>query len=202
MSLNYPIRINKYLAYTGVASRREADALIADGKVQINGKKAEMGQQVAEDDEVTVLGKTKEKKYFAYYKGAGIISHSPTADEVDIATKIKVDYGLTDVFPIGRLDKSSEGLILLTNDGRLTGPLLDPERSNEKEYEVTVDKPVTGMFLKQMQRGVSIEGYVTKPAVTTKHPKNNKKFTIVLTEGQETSDPQNVRSTRLSSTGT
>lgn len=179
------MRINKYLAHTGVASRREADQLITAGGVLVNGKKAEMGQQVNESDTVEVVGITKKKQYFAYYKGRGVISHSPSENEVDIATRIKKDYGLSDVAPIGRLDKDSEGLIILSNDGRITGPLLDPASGQEKEYDVAVDKPINNFFIKHMSAGVDIEGYTTKPAVVTPHQNNQKRFSVVLTEGKK-----------------
>lgn len=179
------MRINKYLAHTGVASRREADELVAEGKVKINGKKAEMGQQVQTGDNVEVVGKTKTKTYLAYYKGRGIITHSPAENEVDIAARLARDYGITHVAPVGRLDKDSEGLIILSDDGRITGPLLDPESGHEKEYEVTVDKAISGMFQRAMTNGVEIEGYRTKPAHITPHTKNDKRFTIVITEGKK-----------------
>lgn len=178
------MRLNKYLAQQGTASRREADALIEQGIVLINGKKAVLGQKVEKDDVVTLKGDTKEKKYLAYYKGRGIITHSPEGDEIDIVTQLKRDHKVEGVYPVGRLDKDSEGLLLLTNDGRVTGPLLDPEAHHEKEYEVTVDKPVNGYFLKQLEHGVNIEGYLTKPATATKLP-HKLKFTLILTEGKK-----------------
>lgn len=179
------MRLNKYLAHEGVASRREADTLIEAGKVFINGRKAVIGQKVNEGDKVEVKGKTKEKKYLAYYKGRGIITHSPGADETDIATRLKNDYNLTDVYPVGRLDKDSEGLIILTNDGRITGPLLDPEAEHEKQYEVQVDKAVNNLLINNIQRGVDIEGYMTKPAHAEKNPRSDTRLTIVLTEGKK-----------------
>jgi len=179
------MRLNKYLAHTGVASRREADELIASGKVRVNGKKALIGQPVVETDDVQVIGKTKAKSYYAYYKGRGVITHSPSAGEVDIAMRVAKDYGIDHVSPVGRLDKDSEGLIILSNDGRITGPLLDPEAKHEKEYDVLVDKPVTGMFTKLMTHGVDIEGYQTKPATVVASKKNNLRFTITLTEGKK-----------------
>lgn len=179
------MRINKYLAHTGVASRREADELVTKGKVLINGQKAEMGQQVTEADSVEVVSKTKPKTYLAYYKGRGIITHSPSANEVDIAGRLAKDFGITHVSPVGRLDKDSEGLIILSNDGRITGPLLDPEAGHEKEYDVSVDKKVSGMFLRALQNGVYIEGYRTKPAKVRSHDRNDKRFNIVLTEGKK-----------------
>ncbi len=178
------MRLNKYLAQQGTASRREADALIEQGIVLINGKKAVLGQKVEKDDVVTLKGDTKEKKYLAYYKGRGIITHSPEGDEIDIVTQLKRDHKVEGVYPVGRLDKDSEGLLILTNDGRVTGPLLDPEAHHEKEYEVTVDKPVNGYFLKQLEHGVNIEGYLTKPATATKLP-HKLKFTLILTEGKK-----------------
>jgi len=179
------MRINKYLAHTGVASRREADVLIAAGKVTINGKKAEMGQTMQEQDKVAVVGKTKATSYYAYYKGRGVITHSPADHETDIATRLANDYGITHVSPIGRLDKDSEGLMILSNDGRITGPLLDPESDNEKEYEVLVDKNVSGMFRRAMEAGVDIEGYRTKKAVVVASTKNEKRFNLIITEGKK-----------------
>ncbi|MCD5381327.1 MAG: pseudouridine synthase [Candidatus Pacebacteria bacterium] len=179
------MRINKYLAHTGVASRREADELITKNKVQINGEAAVMGQQVNENDKVNVLGKTKAKSYLAYYKGRGIITHSPASHETDIATRLAKDYGISHVSPIGRLDKDSEGLMIISNDGRITGPLLDPESDHEKEYDVMVDKRVSGMFVRAMTAGVDIEGYRTKPAKVTASTKNDKRFSIILTEGKK-----------------
>lgn len=183
--MEFPIRLNKYLAHTGVASRREADDLISKGKVQINGLKAVMGQPVNENDKVSVLGKTKAKSYYAYYKGRGVITHSPGEGETDIAMRLAKDYGLTHVNPIGRLDKDSEGLMILSNDGRITGPMLDPENNKEKEYDVLVDKPLSGMFKRSMEAGVDIEGYRTKPATITANPKNDKRFSLVITEGKK-----------------
>ena len=161
MEINFPVRINKYIALQKIASRREADTLIQDQKVRINGKLAELGDQVHKDDVVEVVGNTPLKHYLAYYKGRGIITHSPDENETDIAEKLLTDYGLSDIHPIGRLDKDSEGLILLSNDGRITGPLLDPNNDVEKEYEVTIDKPITQWFLRHMEQGVDIEGYTS-----------------------------------------
>jgi 23S rRNA pseudouridine2604 synthase len=178
------IRLNKYLADRGLASRREADALITAGKVTVNDKVATLGQKVTAADEVKVTG-TSPKTYLCYYKGRGIITHSPAAGEVDIVTRLKSDHGITGVSPIGRLDKDSEGLLILSDDGRLTKHLLDPDAHVEKEYEVTVDKPVTAFFLKAMAAGVDIEGYRTKRALVRAHPRNQKTFTIILTEGKK-----------------
>ncbi len=183
--MEFPIRINKYLAEQKIASRREADALIEKKQVQINGVPATLGQMVQKSDVVTLSGATKEYVYLAYYKGRGIITHSPEAHETDIATRLRDDYNLRNITPIGRLDKDSEGLIILTNDGRITAPLLAPASGHEKEYEVTVDKPVTGMFTKLMSHGVTIEGYRTKPATVVPHQSNQKRFYLTLTEGKK-----------------
>lgn len=177
------MRINKYIADAGIASRREADTLIERGKVFVNGVRATLGQQVTDDDTVEVENDSKQKQYLAYYKGRGVITHSPAESEVDIATKLKDDYGDLGVHPVGRLDKDSEGLLILSDDGRITGPLLDPDADHEKEYLVTVDKSVTGQFLKELERGVDIEGYQTKPATATKE--DDRRFRLVLTEGKK-----------------
>jgi len=179
------MRLNKYLAQEGIASRREADVLIEQGKILVNGKKAVVGQKVGEGDEVELVGQTKKKQYYAYYKGRGVITHSPAQHETDIAMRLKQDYGLTNISPIGRLDKDSEGLIILSNDGRITAPLLDPESKSEKEYEVLVDKNLSGMAQRLMSKGVDIEGYKTKPAKVVANPKNAKRFRIILTEGKK-----------------
>lgn len=179
------MRINKYLAHTGQASRREADELIKRKQVTINGHLAELGSQVNEADTVEITGKTPKKRYLAYYKGRGIIAHSPGEHETDIATRLKQDYSITDVSPIGRLDKDSEGLLILTNDGRITAPLLDSENDIEKEYTVTVDKNVRSGFQKLLELGVDIEGYRTKPARVIPSTKNSKRFNLVITEGKK-----------------
>ena len=185
------IRINKYLADQGLCSRREADTFIEKGKVFVNGKKATLGQQVNETDKVEVNGlKDSPKLYLAYYKGRGVITHSPAEHETDIMTKLLTDYpnqgDLKRVAPVGRLDKDSEGLIILTNDGRVTAPLLDPETKHEKEYHVTVDKTFNNFFIRHMSQGVDIEGYKTKPAeVTPTNSSAKKSFVIVLTEGKK-----------------
>ncbi len=181
------VRINKYLADQGIASRREADTLIERGLVLINGQKAFIGQKVGLKDTVAIKDgqALPDRVYLAYYKGRGIITHSPTATETDIASRLKTDYGLTDVYPVGRLDKDSEGLMILTNDGRVTGPLLSPDNGHEKEYEVEVDKPINGIILQKLERGVRIERYKTKPAKAVKHPKNRQRFTLTITEGKK-----------------
>ena len=163
------IRINKYLAEQGIASRREADKLIVAGKISINGKIAKLGDKIKADDQVTINNPTpKTYQYLAYYK--------PLGEE----TKERYQKNL---FPIGRLDKDSEGLLLITNDGRLTKKLLEPEMDHEKEYVVTVDKKVAGIDLKRMTEGMKIEDEQTKPARTEKI--NDTMFKVILTEGKK-----------------
>lgn len=184
--MDFPIRINKYLAEKGYSTRRGADALIESGVVFVNGKRALLGTKIEKGDSVEVRGAKKQSyEYILYYKPRGVITHSPSEHETDIAMQIKADHSIEGVFPVGRLDKDSEGLILLTNDGRITKRLLDPENDHEKEYEVLVDKRVTGAFLRNLAHGVSIEGYKTKPAVAIIDPRNEFKLRITLTEGKK-----------------
>ncbi len=182
--MEYPIRINKYLAARGVASRREADAMIAAKQILVNGKPAIIGQQITAADVVDISGQTVPKRYLAYYKPRGILTHSPGVGESDIAAEIAATFNLTAIHPIGRLDKDSEGLILLCDDGRVTGPLLDPDAQHEKEYEVVVDKPINNWFQKHMAEGVSIEGYKTKVAEIIPQ-KSQKRFNLIITEGKK-----------------
>ncbi len=178
------MRINKYLADKDIASRREGDLLIKEGKVFINGKKALLGAQVSETDIVEVRNNDKSNVYFAYNKPVGIVTSTPQGDEVDI---IHYTTFPTEVFPVGRLDKDSHGLIIMTNDGRVTKKLLDPESEHEKEYEVEVDDKITEDFIEHMSGGVEIETnkkakHFTKAADVTKI--GPKKFSIVLVEGK------------------
>jgi 23S rRNA pseudouridine2604 synthase len=184
--MDFPIRINKYIAHQGWASRREADGLIEKKAVLVNGTPATLGQMIDHNDTVTLAQKAeKQRLYYAYYKGRGIISHSPDEHETDIATKLHDQHGITGVYPVGRLDKDSEGLIILTNDGRVTGPLLSPDSGFEKEYDLILDKPINHWFTKHIAAGVRIEGYITKPATITTHPENPKRCRITLTEGKK-----------------
>lgn len=179
-----PIRINKRMAELGLCSRREADKLLEEGVVFVDGVRGVLGQKVAPSAQIEIRKNVaKDKVYLAYYKGRGIITHSPAEHETDIATRLEADYGLTDVYPIGRLDKDSEGLLIITNDGRLTAPLLAPENGVEKDYEVEVDKNVTDGFLEKMRNGVTIEGYRTKRADAKRL--STQKFLLTLTEGKK-----------------
>lgn len=177
----YPMRINKYLAHKGVATRRGADELIARGKVLINGRVAVLGDKVEESDTVEMRGATSTKKflYYAYHKPIGVITHSPQRGEKDIKQSIALP---NDVFPVGRLDKDSSGLIILTNDGRVTDRLLSPAHEHDKEYRVRTSEPLRESFKKSMEKGVNIEGYLTAPCVVRKT--GPKSFNITLTEGK------------------
>ncbi len=185
--MEFPIRINKYLAEKGLATRRGADALIEAGKVTVNGKLALIGQQIQATDRVVLKEDATKRhyRYAIYYKPRGIITHSPGENETDIATQVAHDHSVTGLFPVGRLDKDSEGLILLTDDGRVTKRLLEPQYDHEKEYTIVVDKKVTGAFLRKLTHGVNIEGYVTKTAVAVASPRNEYTFSLSLTEGKK-----------------
>lgn len=184
--MEFPIRINKYLAEKGLTTRRGADALINAGKVMVNGVRAVIGQQIGKDDTVILKENTKRShRYILYYKPRGVITHSPGPTETDIRTQIEHDHGVKELFPVGRLDKDSEGLILLTNDGRITKRLLEPQYDHEKEYSIVVDKRVTGAFLRKLERGVNIEGYLTKPAKAVGDARNEFTFSLSLTEGKK-----------------
>jgi len=178
----YPMRINKYLAKQGVATRRGADELVARGKVLINGRVAVLGDKVNKSDKVELRDKSAPKKllYYAYNKPVGVITHSPQLGEKDIKKSADLPK---DVFPIGRLDKDSSGLIILTNDGRVTDRLLNPEYEHDKEYRVRTSEPLRDSFKKFMEAGVDIEGYMTKPCIVRKT--GPKSFNITLTEGKK-----------------
>lgn len=159
------VRINKYMADHGISTRREADKLIAAGRVLVNGRKAVIGERISPNDEVTLKGhETANYVYLAYHKPRGVISHSPQNDEDEIPREVVLNDRTIKVFPIGRLDKDSSGLIILTNDGRITDRLLNPKYEHSKTYRVTVDKPVTNHLTKWLAQGVGIEGYKTLPA--------------------------------------
>lgn len=175
----YPMRINKYLAHKNYCTRREADSLITAGKVLINGKPAQLGDKVKETDNVEVRFRSKKHRYFAYNKPRGIITHSPEEGERDIRQSVP----LVGVFPVGRLDKDSSGLIILTDDGRITDKLLNPDFEHDKEYIVTTREELPANFKAKMEAGVNIEGYMTKPAqVKILGPK---RFSITLIEGKK-----------------
>ncbi|NLB44961.1 MAG: pseudouridine synthase [Clostridiaceae bacterium] len=176
------MRINKFLADSGRCSRREADQLVASGAVLIDGSVAQAGSRVLPGQTVTVSGEpvlqNADLVYLILYKPVGITCTTDTRRRDNI-----IDYlGYPQrVFPIGRLDRDSEGLIFLTNDGDIVNRILRAENHHEKEYRVTVDKPVTPEFLRQMASGVPILGTVTRPCRVTAESKYN--FRIVLTQG-------------------
>ena len=176
------MRINKYISETGVCSRREADQWIAAGRITINGITATLGSQVAEGDAVCIdgqpIGQKKSRIYIALNKPVGITCTS----EPHIKDNIVDFVGHTErIFPIGRLDKDSEGLILLTNNGDIVNEILRVENAHEKEYRVTVDRPITDAFINGMASGVSILGVRTKPCVVKRI--NPRCFSIILTQG-------------------
>lgn len=174
------IRINKYLAQHGIATRRDADKLISAGKVLINGKRAILGDKISEVDKVEVLGhKSKKLVYYAYNKPRGVITHSPQRGEKDVLTSSK----LRGVFPIGRLDKDSEGLLILTNDGRITDRLLSPDFNHEKEYIVKTRVPIKQFHMNVMQGGMELDGMKTKPCEAEILSEDS--FRIILTEGKK-----------------
>jgi 23S rRNA pseudouridine2604 synthase len=176
------MRLNKYISETGLCSRREADARIAAGRVTINGVVAVLGTQVKEGDVVCVdgqpVGGAQKHVYIALNKPVGVIC---TTDR-EIPGNITDFVGYPErIFPIGRLDKDSEGLILLTNNGDIVNEILRVENAHEKEYVVTVDRPVTRIFLDGMASGVRILGTVTLPCKVTRVGPAT--FRIVLTQG-------------------
>lgn len=182
----WPMRINKYLAHKGFSTRRGADELVERNKVLINGVLAKLGDKVNESDEVVVKnqgGKKKALLYYAYNKPRGVISHSPAEDEEDIKEAIAQFPELAGTFPVGRLDKDSSGLIILTNDGRITDRLLNPEYAHEKEYVVKTKERLRSGFAARMEAGIDIEGYQTKEAKVKMLGENV--FSITLTEGKK-----------------
>jgi 23S rRNA pseudouridine2604 synthase len=173
------MRINKYLAFKNYCTRREADTYVERGKVLINGKVALLGDKVNESDTVEVKFAPRTYRYFAYHKPRGIVTHSPEGKQ----TSIKESVPLLGVFPLGRLDRESHGLIILTDDGRITDDLLNPVHAHEKEYVVLVKEKLPSFFKMRMEEGVNIEGYMTKPAKV--EIMGEKKFGIRLTEGKK-----------------
>lgn len=177
-------RINKYLSEIGYCSRREADKLIEEGRVTINGKVPEMGTKIDPDDDVAVDGKLVSKPkddfvYIALNKPVGIVCTTDTRVEKNNIVDF-VNYPKR-IFPIGRLDKPSEGLIFLTNDGDMVNKILRARNNHEKEYIVTVNKPVTREFVQKMSNGVPVLDTVTRKCKVQKL--GPFEFKIVLTQG-------------------
>ena len=181
-----PKRLNKFISESGFCSRREADKLISANRVTINGEVPELGTKVMPGDKVAVDGKAiaampsnkSDRVYIAYNKPIGITCTTERHVKGNIIDAIKHKER---IFPIGRLDKPSEGLIFLTSDGDIVNKILRAENAHEKEYVVTVDKPISERFVSRMSRGVPILGTITKPCKVTMQSKFV--FRIILTQG-------------------
>ena len=178
------VRINKFLSQAGFCSRREADKFILDERVTINGIVAKMGEKIDPNDDISVDGERISKKpnkkiYIILNKPKGIVCTTDSGVEKNNI----IDYvnHPKRIFPIGRLDKTSEGLIFLTNDGDIVNKILRAKNKHEKEYHVTVDKPITHEFVQQMSKGVPILNTVTRPC-EIKRVKDYE-FKIILTQG-------------------
>lgn len=182
------MRINNYISSTGHCSRREADKLVQQKKVLVNGKVAQIGQNVEPSDVIKVNGKVikqkKENVYIALNKPVGITCTTERHIKGNIIDYINYPER---IFPVGRLDKPSEGLIILTSDGSIVNKILRSENNHEKEYMVTVNKDITNEFIDGMRNGVKIFNPVTNKYVVTKKCKinkvNNRTFKIILTQG-------------------
>lgn len=178
------LSLNKYISSTGFCSRREADEYIEQGRVTINGKTARSGSRVSDADRVEIDGEPlkKSKKpstlYIAFNKPVGITSTTDLKDRTNIISYINHPKR---IFPVGRLDKDSDGLILLTNDGDIVNKILRAGNYHEKEYIVMVDKPITPEFIEKMSNGVRILGQKTRPC--TVKQESQKRFRIILTQG-------------------
>ena len=177
-------RINKYLSEVGYCSRRAADKLIEQGRITINGVVPEVGTKVAPGDEVRANGKlvspsNEERVYIAFNKPIGIVCTTDIGVEKDNIISF-INYP-SRIFPIGRLDKPSEGLIFLTDDGDIVNKILRARNNHEKEYIVTVNKPITRDFVQKMSNGVPILDTVTRNCVVEKQGTNT--FKIILTQG-------------------
>lgn len=182
MSNENSISLNKFISSTGICSRREADKWIDAGRVKINDKTAQKGNRVFENDKVTVDGKPLKPKpkhiYIALNKPPGITSTTDLKDKDNIIDFVNHPKR---IFPIGRLDKPSSGLILLTNDGDIVNKILRAENNHQKEYIVSVNKPITDDFVMKMRKGVPILDTITKECYVKRL--NDKKFKIILTQG-------------------
>jgi 23S rRNA pseudouridine2604 synthase len=176
------VRLNKYISETGVCSRREADKWIEAGRVTLNGAPATLGHKVAQGDEVRIdgnlVGAKKKAIYIALNKPVGITCTT----EAHVQDNIVRFVGHSErIFPVGRLDKDSEGLILLTNDGDIVNEILRSENEHEKEYVVSVNRPITDLSLKMLASGVKIMGMTTKPCRVERVDAET--FRLVLTQG-------------------
>ena len=176
------MRLNKYLSDAGVCSRREADRLTEAGEITVNGKRAETGMQVESGDVVVVKGKTvvpEEKKvYLAFNKPRGIVCTAEKREKNNVIDYLSYPVR---IYPVGRLDKDSEGLLLMTNDGAIVNGIMRARNRHEKEYQVEVNKEITPEFLKEMASGVPILDTVTRSCRIQKT--GERSFTIILTQG-------------------
>ena len=184
MEENTAVRINKYLSEIGYCSRRAADKLIDAGRITVNGNPVEMGMKVTKTDMIAVDGISVNQKgdapvYIAFNKPVGIVCTTDTRVEKDNIIDF-INFP-SRIFPIGRLDKPSEGLIFLTNDGDIVNKILRARNQHEKEYIVTVNKPITQEFIDKMGQGVPILDTVTRPCIIKQTHK--KEFKIILTQG-------------------
>ncbi len=179
-----PIRLNKYLSQIGFCSRREADKLIARGRVKVNGIIPELGTKVTDSDEIAVDGKPVAKRtedfvYLAFNKPVGIVCTTDSGVEKDNIIDY-INYHKR-IFPVGRLDKASEGLILLTDDGTIVNAILKASKYHEKEYVVKVNKPISQTFISRMAEGVPILETITRKCKVEQIDQNS--FKIILTQG-------------------
>lgn len=178
-------RINKYLSQIGYCSRREADRLIEDGRVYVDGVAATAGLKVLGTEEIIVDGKVvdasiSEPIVLAFNKPKGLVCSTVSSKHEGMSVVEYIDYPER-IYPVGRLDKDSTGLLLLTNQGDLANDLMKARNFHEKEYEVIVDKSITSDFIKKMSGGVEILDTVTRPCVVKKT--SDKQFSIILTQG-------------------
>ncbi|MBE5791522.1 MAG: 23S rRNA pseudouridine(2604) synthase RluF [Clostridiales bacterium] len=182
MEENKGVRLNKYISDAGHCSRREADRWIEEGRVYIDGRKGTLGDRVLPGMKVTIQGervKAQSKNvYIALNKPVGIVCTTDKREPMNVVDFVDHDRR---IYPIGRLDKDSEGLLLMTSDGDIVNRILRAAGRHEKEYQVTVDKPVTAEFLTKMASGVKILGTTTLPCQIKKT--GEKAFTIILTQG-------------------
>ena len=182
MTQNEPMRLNKYLSDSGFCSRREADRLVEQGKVVIDGEVAQLGQKVIPGQNIVINGKPlkteEERILIAFNKPRGIVCTTSKKDKDNIVDYL--NYGKR-IYPIGRLDKDSEGLILLTNKGDIVDKILRGSNYHEKEYVVTVNKKITKEFVEGMEAGVPILDTVTRPCKL--HVVNDRTFRIIISQG-------------------
>ena len=181
-----PLRLNKYLSDRGVCSRREADRMAEEGRILVNGQPALLGQKVTDQDEIRIDGKavqakTPEKVIIAVNKPVGIVCTTRSFKGEENILSL-VDYNGR-LYPVGRLDKDSEGLIFLTNDGDFAAEITKASGAHEKEYEVTVNHDLTDSFIKRMEKGIYLQELQKKTAACRVRKTGDRSFSIVLTQG-------------------